>query len=230
MAKNAIMKGNVPYVPAQPEKIYRKLTKKDFQGMPLVKKAYFLAVQAHDGQYRKSEPKVPYIVHPTDVREILIEEGYENDKELLAAALLHDVVEDTPYTIENIEKIFGADVSRLVSCATEKKELSWEDRKQAKIDSVKNFSPREKLIIVADEISNLCSLKKEFDDKGKMDFSLYSRGEEKQKWKFGRMMESLCYDNVESIAILSRLRKAYNDVFGKDAKFGHSKKAHRQHE
>ena len=221
--KNAIIKNNKLYIPAQPEKIFRKLKKKDLAGFPLKEKALHLATQAHDGQYRKSEPTVPYIVHPIEVASILIEEGFGGDNGLIMAALLHDVVEDTPYTLKELRDIFGDDVARLISCATENKSLSWEDRKLEKIGTVRGLLPREKRVIIADEIANLSSLKKEFDVLGRRDFSLYSRGEEQQKWKFRGMMESLMFNNGDSRSLLERLERSYNNIFSDDAKFGFMK-------
>ena len=82
----------------------------------LVKRAAEFATSAHEGQVRKYTG-VPYIVHPIEVMEIV--KTVDHDDEMLAAALLHDVVEDCGVTIEDIVKEFGSDVASLVSALTD---------------------------------------------------------------------------------------------------------------
>ena len=102
-----------------PEELYDQLIKAIRKYHPsddisMIEKAYKLARKAHEGQLRKSGE--PYIIHPLSVCIILAE--LELDKETLVAGLLHDVVEDTLYTIEEIEEYFGADVALLVDGVT----------------------------------------------------------------------------------------------------------------
>ena len=98
-----------------PEDLYQSLIDRVRKYHPsddisLIEKAYEIARTAHEGQLRKSGE--PYIIHPLYVAIILA--GLELDKETLAAALLHDVVEDTDITYEEIEKEFGVEVAQLV--------------------------------------------------------------------------------------------------------------------
>lgn len=79
-----------------------------------ITKAYKFAEKAHGDQRRVSG--IPYILHPTSVACILAELGMDTDA--ICAALLHDVVEDTPTTLEEVEKLFGADVARLIDGVT----------------------------------------------------------------------------------------------------------------
>ena len=97
--------------------------------MNIKEKAKLFALNAHKGQIRKSEPDKPMIMHPIDVANIL--ENFDFDDNLIAAGYLHDVVEDTRFTIEDIRENFGDDITNLVETATEPdKSLSWEERKQ----------------------------------------------------------------------------------------------------
>ena len=82
----------------------------------LIEDAYALAAEAHSKQTRKSG--LPYILHPLAVALVVVKEMRQDDPDLISAALLHDVVEDTPYTIEDIEARFGADVAFLVGAVT----------------------------------------------------------------------------------------------------------------
>ena len=85
--------------------------------MNLKDRAKLFAINAHMGQIRKSEPDKPMIMHPIGVGMLLEEYGY--DEKIVAAGYLHDVVEDTKYTIFDIKKEFGDEVANLVMGATE---------------------------------------------------------------------------------------------------------------
>ncbi len=98
------------------------------------------AIKAHMGQVRKSELDKPMIIHPLSVGMLLEEYGYDDN--VIAAGYLHDVVEDTKYTIEEIEKIFGKDIASLVMTASEPdKSLSWEERKKTYNKDYKKITP-----------------------------------------------------------------------------------------
>lgn len=75
-------------------------------------KVKLFAIRAHMGQVRKSEPDKPMIMHPIGVGMLLESFGYDDN--VVAAGYLHDVIEDTKYTIEDIEKEFGNDIATLV--------------------------------------------------------------------------------------------------------------------
>ena len=94
--------------------LMEKLHKASPEGKKLVEKAYSFAEEAHRGQLRNSGEE--YIQHPLEVAKILAE--LELDEATIAAALLHDVVEDTKYTMEDIEKEFGPHVALLVDGVT----------------------------------------------------------------------------------------------------------------
>src|ERR1035438_5967658 len=100
----------------------------DSDGKAAISAALRFAAEAHDGQFRKGT-RIPYLIHPLRVAKILID--YDCANELAIAGLLHDTVEDTDATIDEIRSIFGDNVARLVEFATEPAKLwSWEKRKQ----------------------------------------------------------------------------------------------------
>ena len=148
--------------------------------MNLKNRAKRFAIKAHKGQVRKTEPDKPMIIHPINVGYIL--EEYCFDESVIAAGFLHDVVEDTEYTIDDIKKMFGEDVASLVMGATEMdKSLCWEERKKHTINSIKNLDLRHKAIVCADKISNLEDLRIISEIKCKYDFSSFNRGFDLQK-------------------------------------------------
>lgn len=180
----------------------------------IIEKALMFATLAHAGQVRKGEPNIPAIVHPIQVAEILIE--YGADDNVIAAAYLHDVVEDTKDTIEDIRIIFGEDIAHLVEIATEKdKSKSWEERKQEKIEIIKEKQLREKLIPIADKISNIENMDRIFKKKGFKDFSAFNRGEEKQEWYYRSMYESLTFNEDKQNPLFIRLEQGINNAFGR---------------
>lgn len=87
--------------------------------------------------------------------EVLINEGGVTDTDILLGALLHDTVEDTSTTFEEIEEKFGAEVRKLVEECTDDKSLSQDERKQRQIETAPHKSPKAKNIKIADKISNL---------------------------------------------------------------------------
>ena len=109
-----------------PDELYQELVQRVTKYHPsadisMIEKAYQVAKKAHDGQVRKSGE--PYIIHPLCVAIILAD--LELDKESIAAGLLHDVVEDTPMTTEDLAKEFGDEVALLVDGVTKLGQLSY---------------------------------------------------------------------------------------------------------
>jgi (p)ppGpp synthase/HD superfamily hydrolase len=118
---------------------------------PLVRRAYAFAERAHRGQRRKDGQA--YISHPVRVARLLGALGYHED--VLAAALLHDVVEDTAVTLEEIHVSFGPRVALLVDCVSEDPALSGAERKVAYRERVR-LAPRDaRAICAADKVCNM---------------------------------------------------------------------------
>ena len=178
----------------------------------VIEKALMFASLAHSGQTRKGEPDKPYIVHPIAVAQILMEYGADNN--VIVAGLLHDVVEDTKYSLEDIEKRFGEDIAHLVECASEPdKSKSWEERKLHTINFIKTLTLREKLVPLADKINNIENLQRVFEQKGFKDFSAFKRGEEKQEWYYRNLYKSLLENEDKENPLLQRLEDGINSVF-----------------
>lgn len=180
----------------------------------VTEQAKLFAIKAHHGQIRKNEPEKPMIIHPIGVAKIL--EQYKYDEHLIAAAYLHDVVEDTNYSLKDIRDNFGSDIANLVSSASEPdKSLSWEERKQYMIDTVKNLSLRQKLLICADKINNIEDLIIKFQKTGIRDFSNFKRGEEQQKWYYTNIYRSLINNEDKNLEIFQTLKKDIDILFYK---------------
>ena len=119
----------------------------------------FAAVK-HKNQKRKDAEQTPYINHPIGVANILIEEGNVHDSALILAALLHDTVEDTDTTFEEIEQEFGSEVCAIVREVTDDKRLPKAERKRLQIENAPGRSYKAKLVTLADKLYNLRDLQK----------------------------------------------------------------------
>ena len=134
--------------------------------MELVSEAIAFAVKAHDGMRRKKN-EAPYILHPMEAAVIV--GTMSNDQNLIAAAALHDVVEDAGITLEEIEETFGHRVRELVASETEDKrehlppEATWRVRKEESLAVLKNAEdPGVLMVWLGDKLANMRSLYREW--------------------------------------------------------------------
>lgn len=113
------------------------------------------AADKHRDHRRKGEEASPYVNHLIEVAELLAREGGVTDIVTLQAALLHDTLEDTQTTPEELEAYFGAEVRRIVEEVTDDKRLPKTERKQLQVIHAAQLSTRAKLVKLADKISNV---------------------------------------------------------------------------
>ncbi len=123
--------------------------------LALLFRALAFAAHKHRDQRRKDAEASPYINHPIALAEVLTGEGGVTDVEVLAAALLHDTIEDTATTLEELQQHFGARIAGMVAEVTDDKELPKVDRKRLQIEHAAGISPGAKLVKLADKICNL---------------------------------------------------------------------------
>lgn len=124
----------------------------------LVLDAASFAADRHRRQRRKDAQASPYINHPLALADILAREGGVEDAKVIAAALLHDTVEDTDTSIKELEARFGKRVASIVAEVTDDKSLTPEERKQLQIVKASSNSRGAKLVKLADKIANLRDL------------------------------------------------------------------------
>jgi guanosine-3',5'-bis(diphosphate) 3'-pyrophosphohydrolase len=121
----------------------------------LVLRATSFAAHKHRDQRRKGEEASPYINHPIAVAAILADEAGIDDAVVLAAALLHDTVEDTDTTLGELKDAFGAQIAGIVAEMTDDKTLPKTERKRLQIEHAPLLSTQAKLVKLADKIANL---------------------------------------------------------------------------
>ena len=142
----------------------------------LLDRAIIFAVKAHAGTERRGKG-FPYIVHPMEAVEIVA--TMTPDQELLAAAALHDVVEDTDFTADDIAREFGPRVAALVAAESDvvvegvAEEDSWRFRKQAAIDRLAAASREAKMVALGDKLSNMRAIARDYAVKGDALWALF---------------------------------------------------------
>lgn len=139
----------------------------------ILKAAHF-AANKHRDQRRKGEENSPYINHPIAVAEILTSIGGITDLTTIQAALLHDTVEDTKTTAEELALQFGDEVMNLVMEVTDDKTLGKAERKRLQVEHTKHLSDSAKMIKIADKISNVTDIMtvppKDWDDEQRLEY------------------------------------------------------------
>ena len=118
-------------------------------------RAVAFATEAHRGQVRKGADADPYISHPLAVVSILADEAQITDWVTLCAAVLHDTIEDTGTSHDDLETAFGTEVADLVAEVSDDKRLPKHERKEKQIAQAAHASSRAKLVKLADKIANL---------------------------------------------------------------------------
>ena len=123
--------------------------------LALIFRALDFAALKHRDQRRKDSEQSPYINHPIALANVLINEAQVTDPLVIAAAILHDTIEDTETTAAELETVFGAEVAEIVLEVTDDKRLSKDERKRLQVERAAGASPRAKLVKLADKICNL---------------------------------------------------------------------------
>lgn len=121
----------------------------------LLLKAVNFAAEKHRNQRRKDQIQTPYINHPIQVATYISIIGGINDQEVLAAAVLHDTLEDTDTQPEILEEMFGLRVRQLVEAVTDDKTLNKAERKRMQVEHAATLSDGAILIKLGDKISNV---------------------------------------------------------------------------
>jgi len=173
-----------------------------------------LAARAHRGHCRKGT-QIPYIVHPLAVAKILIDTGCPED--VVVAGILHDTVEDTPLSLDEIRQGFGDAVARIVQGASEPdKSRPWEERKAHTIESLRTASEAVLLVSCADKIENLRAIREDRERVGEEVWTRFRRGREQQEWYY-RSVFAVLEERLTAgpgLSFVSQLKEALAEVFG----------------
>ena len=124
----------------------------------LIFKALSFVAGKHRDQRRKGEEAAPYINHLISVADILWELGQVRDISIIVAGILHDTLEDTDASVEELSREFGAHISSIVEEVTDDKSLPKDERKRLQVEHAGTASPEARQVKLADKISNVRDL------------------------------------------------------------------------
>lgn len=187
----------------------------EFERHGLVARATAFAAYAHDGQSRKGAA-LPYILHPMEAANIAA--TMTNDPEVLAAALLHDVVEDCGVTEAELRARFGKRVAMLVMSMTEQKEsdaqASWQRRKLRSVNRLRAATREQMILTLADKLSNMRSIHRDLQTHGPAVWQRFNQtNPSMQHWYYASMAEGL--RALEDTAAYQEYEWLIARVFGK---------------
>ncbi|MBR4432820.1 MAG: bifunctional (p)ppGpp synthetase/guanosine-3',5'-bis(diphosphate) 3'-pyrophosphohydrolase [Paludibacteraceae bacterium] len=187
-----------------------------FLNTDLLDRAIVFAVKAHHNTERRGKG-FPYIVHPMEAVEIV--STITSDQELLAAAALHDTIEDTDVTVEDIRREFGERVAQLVHEESDQftegvsEEDSWRDRKQAAINRLAAASHDAKIVALGDKLSNMRAIWRDYQVKGDEIWKIFHVTDKaSHEWHYRGLAASLA-DLSDTFAYQEFVR-LLEDVFG----------------
>lgn len=186
--------------------------------MNLVEKAITYATAAHAGVNRKGKDR-PYILHPLEAMTIV--GSMTDDEDLLAAAVLHDTIEDTDVTREDLEREFGKRVADIVSHESENKrpwltpEESWQARKMDTVTRMLDASRDEKLVCLGDKLSNLREIARDYNESGELLWQRFSlKDKAGHSWYYHTMYDILARE-FGDVPATKEYRALLGQVFGK---------------
>ena len=185
----------------------------------LLDRAIVFAVRAHAGTERRGKG-FPYIVHPLEAMEIVA--TMTPDQELLAAAALHDTVEDTDVTIAQIQTEFGDRVAELVAMESDEPHQSrdsienWRARKQTAIDRLARASRDAKIVALGDKLSNMRAIARDYAEQGDNLWNLFHAKDRKDhEWHYRGLAASL--RELQETFAYKEFEQLINQVFGSEA-------------
>ncbi len=150
------------------------------------------AIEAHSGTERRGKA-YPYIIHPMEAASIVA--SITNDQEMLAAAILHDTVEDTDVTLEQIRDRFGDRVASLVQHETAPIEetMSWRAKKTIQVEQLANASYDSKVVALGDKLSNMRGIAMDYRQKGDSTWSLFHApdGKKDVEWYYRALAKAM---------------------------------------
>jgi (p)ppGpp synthase/HD superfamily hydrolase len=180
----------------------------------LIDSALIFAARAHRHQVRKGS-QVPYIVHPVGVM-LVLEQAGEHDPQLLAAALLHDTIEDAGVSAETLAEHFGPRVAEIVVGCTEPNHDAdaWEARKQHTVDTLRTASREVQLVAAADKLHNLNSMVIDHGAQGEGLWTRFNRGRPAIEWYYRAIAASLSAGELRDHPLVQELRDTVTAFFG----------------
>ncbi len=182
----------------------------------LVDKAIVFATRAHQGTERRGKG-FPYIVHPLEAMTIVA--TITNDPDLLAAAVLHDTVEDTAVTLDELKQEFGEHIASLVADETDVKhtpdgkKLTWQERKQRDMDNVRDSSREVKIVAIGDKLSNMRAIARDYRQKGDELWQIFRvKDKATHAWRYKGLRDALV--ELKDTVAFQEFDQLVKEIFG----------------
>lgn len=177
-----------------------------------IQKAIIFATLKHLKQKRKGT-EIPYIVHPMEVMQILTD--LDCSENTIIAGILHDTLEDTETTPEEILNEFGEDVLSLVKLESEDKSKSWKERKQSTIEHLKTAMLDVKLICFADKLSNLRSIYRDNLEIGEKLWERFNASKEDLHWYYRGIVDVISKQLKKSSFVIEKYITEYKELLNR---------------
>ncbi|MDH7515250.1 MAG: HD domain-containing protein [Bacteroidota bacterium] len=143
---------------------------------PLIERALRTVLRLHEGRFRKTDPSVSAVSHLFHTALIVCAHGFP--EHVIAAALLHDTLEDTEYPAERLASEFGPEILSIVKAVSERKDLPWKERKRTYLESVSRASYEAKAVSAADKIHNLSTILEAHAERGEEIWNVFAGSRE----------------------------------------------------
>lgn len=183
----------------------------------LVDKAIVFATQAHKGTERRGKG-FPYIIHPLEAMAIVA--TITNDPDLLAAAVLHDTIEDTEVAYDDIKREFGERIANLVAketdvrTAPDGRKLTWQERKQRDMDNLRASSHDVKVVALGDKLSNMRAIARDYRTIGDDLWQIFRiKDKATHAWRYQGLRDAL--SELSDTFAFQEFDSLVKEIFGK---------------
>jgi (p)ppGpp synthase/HD superfamily hydrolase len=183
----------------------------------MVNRAIEVAAKAHRNQVRKGTD-IPYIAHPYAVGLMLARSGCSDD--VVAAGILHDTIEDTELTEEDLRRDFGEEVASIVAgCSEPDRSHSWEERKEHTLAYMPTAPWEVRAVSCADKLHNLLSIEHGYQTLSEEVWTRFKKGRSQQEWYYRGMAAAICtpHPGEPAVPLCRELREAVERMFPKQS-------------
>lgn len=176
----------------------------------MLNKAIDFATKAHCGATRKGS-ETPFILHPLEAATIVAR--LTDDVELIVAAVLHDTIEDTDVTYEDVKREFGVRIADIVNGESEDKSKTWQERKSHTLNTLKNEPLDAKIVALGDKLANIRSMANDYAKIGDLLWERFNvKDKSLQGWYYKGLVE--CFDELKDTYEYKEYKRLVEQVFG----------------
>ena len=180
-----------------------------------IEKSIIYALDKHHGVHRKGK-NIPYILHPVEVMSIVA--SITDDEDVIAAGALHDVIEDTDTTYDDIKKEFNKRIANIVAAESQnllpgyREDMSWKEIKELAFNHLKTECLDVKIVALADKLSNIRAIHNDMLKYGNRVWSIFNERDPRiHKWRYNELLK--CFSELEYTHIYEEFKFLVEDTF-----------------